>query len=450
MQKRYRAFTEGASTAIHSWWAGAAAVTILALIALLPVALAIPNLARSDDPLAVRIGVALGLLAFGLMALQIVIGSRLRLVCDPIGLGQLLGLHRIIGILVLALLVAHPLLVTVGGGKPQLLNPLRAPWGVRVGQTALFLLIIHSILAVFRTRFSLDYVVWRRIHRAAFLIFALAFVHGFLVGDDLKRLPMQALWVVLLTGAGLLAFYAHFLKPRALGRNRHRITELIPETHNTTTLVLAPETGEQFRYLPGQFMFLTPLDANFPLEEHPFTISSSPAQKGILTATIKSVGNFTAHVKNWTSGGHILVDGPHGKFSYLLHPHADRLVFVAGGVGITPLMSMMRFLRDTQDPRPIRLIYANQTEADIIFRDELEQMQTEMDLRVVHVLSRPSADWRGERGRISREFLDRFIEKEPGVACYVCGPPAMMESAVADLKALQIPPDRIHSEEFSL
>ena len=450
MQKQYHAFTEDASAALHSSWAAAAAVSIFALVALLPLALAVPDLARSHDPLTVRIGIALGLLAFGLMALQIVIGSRLRLVCDPIGLGELLGLHRVIGVLVLALLLAHPLLVTIGHGKPKLLNPFRAPWGVRAGQAALVLLILHSVLAVFRTTFSIDFVVWRRIHRAAFLIFALAFVHGFAEGNDLKRHPMQALWVVLLIGAGLLAFYAYFLKPRGLRQNRHRITELIPETHNTTTLVLAPETGERFRYLPGQFMFLTPLDANFPPEEHPFTISSSPAQRGILTATIKSVGDFTAHVAHWRNGEHFLVDGPHGKFSYLLNPPAERLVFVAGGVGITPMMSMMRFLRDTRDPRPIRLIYANQTEADIIFRDELEEMQKEIDLRVIHVLSRPSADWRGERGRISREFLGRFMEKERGAACYVCGPPAMMEAVIADLKALQIAPDRIYSEEFSL
>jgi predicted ferric reductase len=303
-----------------------------------------------------------------------------------------------------------------------------------VGQAALSWLILHSFLAVFRTRFSIDYVVWCRIHRAAYLIFALGFVHGFARGDDLKRHAMQTLWVLLLAGAGLLAFHAHFLRPRALRENRHRIRELISETHNTTTLVLAPETGERFHYLPGQFMFLTPLDPDLPLEEHPFTISSSPARRGVLCATIKSVGDFTAHIKHWQSGGHILVDGPHGKFSCLLHPHANRLVFVAGGVGITPMMSMIRFLWDTGDPRPIRLIDANQAEADLIFRDELEQMQNEIDLCVVHILSRPSVDWRGERGAASS----------------VCGPPAMMKSVAANLRVLQIAPDRIYSEAFSL
>jgi predicted ferric reductase len=441
---------DGRSAARGSRPAMAAAVSILVLVALLPLALAIPNLAHSDDPLAVRVGVALGLLAFGLMALQILIGSRLRLVSDPIGLGQLLGLHRRIGILVLTLLLAHPLLVTLGAGKPELLNPLRNRWGVRVGEAALALLILHSVLAVFRPRFNLDYVVWRRIHRLAFLIYALGFVHGFAVGDDLKHLPMQALWVLLLAGAGLLAFHAHFLKPRALRQNRYRIVQLIAETHNATTIVLSPESGEPLHYLPGQFMFLMPLRPNLPLEEHPFTISSSPTQKGVLSVTIKSVGDFTAHVKDWQCGEHLLAEGPHGNFSCLLHPHAERLVFVAGGVGITPLMSMIRYLRDTRDPRPIRLIYANRTEADIIFRGELERMQDEIDLRVVHILSRPAADWRGERGRISREFLHRVIEDKGRIACYVCGPPSMMKSATAELRALQIALDRIYSEYFAL
>ena len=450
MPKQDQTFTDDISAALHSRWARATASSILLLIAVLPLSLAIPNLAHSDDPLAVRIGVALALLAFGLMALQIVIGSRLRLISNPLGLAQLLALHRLTGILVLTLLVAHPLLVTLGAGKPELLNPMRNPWGVRVGESALALLILHSVLAVFRNRFSLDYVVWRRIHRLAFLIFAMGFIHGFAVGDDLKQHAMQALWVFLLAGAGLLAFHAHFLKPRALLQNRYRIVELIPETRNATTLVLAPETGERFRYLPGQFMFLTPLAPNLPLEEHPFTIASSPARKGDLCVTIKSVGGFTAQVPHWKSGEHLLVDGPHGKFSYLLHPHADRLVFVAGGVGITPLMSMVRFLRDTGDPRPIRLIYLNRSEADIIFRDELERIQNEIDFRVVHILSQPSADWQGERGRISREVLGRFMEGERGASCYVCGPPAMMESAIAHLRALHIAPGRIYSERFAL
>lgn len=442
-------FEEDVAARLQSRWTGAAAVSILALVAVLPLAIAVPNLAQSTDPLAVRIGVALALLAFGLLTVQIVMGSRLRLICDPIGLGQLLRAHRLTGILVPALLLAHSLLVTVGHGKAELLNPFLAPWGVRAGQAALLLLIVHSSLAVFRARLGIDYTVWRRIHRGAYLIFALGLVHGFVQGGDLKRHAMEVLWVLLLAGVGLLAFHAHLLRPRALRRNRYRIIECIPETHNTTTLVLAPERGERFHFLPGQFMFLTPLDPNFPLEEHPFTISSSPSQSDILCATIKSVGDFTARVKHWRSGEYILVDGPHGRFSYLLHPRADRLVFVAGGVGITPMMSMIRFLRDIGDPRPIRLIYANQTEGDIIFRDELEEMQNKMDLRVVHILSHPSADWRGERGRISCEFLSRFLEEERAAACYVCGPPAMMKSAAADLRAIQIKPSLIFAEKFS-
>lgn len=450
MPKSANTFAADVAVILPSRWVRTAAISSLALIALLPIAVAIPDIARSDDPLAAQIGAVFGLLAFGLMTLQIVIGSRPRVICDPIGLGQLLRVHRLTGVVVLALLLAHPLLVSLGRDKPELLNPLRAPWAVMLGQAALLLLIAHSVLAIFRTKFSIDYAVWRRIHRVAYLIFALGFAHGFVKGDDWKRHYAEALWVLILAGTSLLVFHARFIKPRVLHRTRHRITEIIRENHNTTTLVLTPEAGARFNYLPGQFMFLTPLRPNLPPEEHPFTISSSPTQPGILSATIKSVGDFTACVQHWQSGKHILVDGPHGKFSYLFHPHANRLVFVAGGVGITPMMSMLRFLRDTGDDRPVRLIYANRTEADILFRDELSRLESETHLRLTHLLSNPSVNWQGERGRISREFLSKFIDEERDATYYVCGPPALMKSIVADLQTLQIIPSRIHSETFSI
>lgn len=424
---------------------------LLVVVAAIPFVAAVAGWSESDESLVVRVGMAFALLAFGLMVLQIVIGSRLRLVSDPLGLGQLLQAHRLIGILVLALLLAHPLLVSLGDKRPDLLNPFRAPWAVLLGQAALVLLVVNIVLALFKTKFNLDYVVWRRIHRGAYLIFALGFVHSFAQGDDLKRHFVQGLWILLLVGIGLVAFHAHFLRPRRLRRNRYRVAELIPETGDTTTLLLAPENGRHcFRYLPGQFMFLTLMSPTLPMEEHPFTISSSPAQRKTLSATIKAAGDFTAQLRRLRAGDYALVDGPHGNFSFLARSRAQPLVFIAGGVGITPLMSMLRFLRDTGEPRRVRLIYANHKEADIIFREELERMRAEMKLRVIYVLSRPSAEWEGERGRISRELLGRFLEEDGHAAFYVCGPPAFMKSAIAHLRALGIGPNRIYSENFSL
>lgn len=422
----------------------------LVLVALLPFAGAVAGWSGSDENLVVRTGMAFALLAIGLMVLQIVIGARLRLISDPIGLGQLLQAHRLTGILALALLLVHPFLVSLGDQKPDLLNPLRAPWAVLLGHAALLLLILHSVLAMFRTKFNFDYVVWRRIHRGAYLIFALGLVHSFVQGDDLKRHFVQGLWVALLVGVGLVTFNAHFLRPRKLRQNRYRVEEVIPETHNTTTLSLLPEKGDRFRYLPGQFMFLTFLSPVLPIEEHPFTISSSPSQGERLSATIKSAGDFTAKIRRLRTGDHVLIDGPHGNFTFLAHSHSHRLVFIAGGVGITPLMSMLRFLRDTGDRRLVRLIYANRTEADIIFREELERMQAEINLRLIHVISRPSAAWKGESGRLSRELLAHLVENDREGAFYVCGPPALMNSTLTNLRSLGISPKRIHSENFSL
>jgi len=127
---------------------------------------------------------------------------------------------------------------------------------------------------------------------------------------------------------------------------------MIPETHDVTTLVLSPEHDSGFSYLPGQCMFLTPLSHEVPREEHPFIISSSPAVRKVISATIKASGEFTRQAGCLSQGDRVLVDGPYGNFSFLARSYTSRFVFIAGGVAVTPLMSMLRFLRDTSDKAP--------------------------------------------------------------------------------------------------
>lgn len=422
----------------------------LALFGLLPLLSALVGAPRSDENLVVRLGMAFALVGFGLMTLQFLLSSRFGLVTNPVGLAQMLRWHRITGILAVSFLLVHPLMVSLGDGKPELLNPFRSPWPVVLGQAALLLLLIHITAALLRPKLTIDYIVWRRIHKGAYLIFTLGFVHSFAQGDDLKSHALQLVWIILLCVIGGFFFHRHFARPRRLRRNAYRVVELVKETHDTTTVILAPAKGAPFSYLPGQFMFITPQAAVIPKEEHPFTISSSPARGQQLSATIKSSGDFTAQMPRLRAGDSVLVDGPYGNFSFQALPYASKFVFIAAGVGITPFMSMLRALRDTEDRTPCLLIYGNRTEADIIFRAELDEMESAMHLRVLHVLSRPSSEWKGERGRVGRELLVRCTEGFRKAAFYVCGPCEMMKSTIAELKSLGIDPARIHSEEFSL
>ncbi len=105
----------------------------------------------------------------------------------------------------------------------------------------------------------------------------------------------------------------------------------------------------------------------------------------------------------------------------MLHPEDKDLVFFAGGIGITPFMSMLRHMRDTESDLRVVLLYANRSEADIVFRNELTEMEEaeKPRLRVVHILSNPGSNWTGERGHVDREKIGRFVGPIDGKS-FIC------------------------------
>jgi predicted ferric reductase len=189
------------------------------------------------------------------------------------------------------------------------------------------------------------------------------------------------------------------------------------------------------------------------VEEHPFSISSSPAADGALASTIRESGDFTRTIRKTAIGAHVAIRGPFGRFSDTLHRDEDDLVFIAVGVGITPLVSMLRFMRDTGWWKSVLLIYSNRTEDNIIFSEELADMAGDprLPFEVVHVLSRPETAWQGERGHVDRDLLFRHTGKRIDLkAFYICGPVAMTDSVISALRELGVPPRRIHTERIAL
>jgi ferredoxin-NADP reductase len=263
------------------------------------------------------------------------------------------------------------------------------------------------------------------------------------------------LWLGLFAAAMASYAYHKVYVPWQGRRRAYRVAAVRPETHNTWSLVLEPpDGGHRFSFLPGQFHFVSLFRGDrYHGEEHPFTISSSPLAEGSLCSTIKESGDFTGTIATTSAGTPVRVQGPFGRFSYVLHPEETDLVFVAGGIGITPLMSMLRHMRETEADLRVLLLYGNRTEEDIVFRDELAAIAREPSprLEVVHVLSQPSSAWAGERGHIDRDFILRHCgEDVTRKSFYLCGPPAMMDMVGQALRGLGVPPARLHTERFSL
>ncbi len=168
-----------------------------------------------------------------------------------------------------------------------------------------------------------------------------------------------------------------------------------------------------------------------------------------MEVTIKELGDFTSTIGSVQPGRAVFLEGPYGAFT--MPVQAKRAVMIAGGVGITPIMSMLRTQLDRQEDRPLSLLYATASPDRTIFLDELRVLEERLPLELTHVFERPPAEWTGERGLITPELLDRHVPAdEPGVHYFICGPAPMMDAVELALATRGVPMDRLHSERFDI
>jgi predicted ferric reductase len=204
--------------------------------------------------------------------------------------------------------------------------------------------------------------------------------------------------------------------------------------------------GRPLNYKPGQFMYLKLMRNGKKSSSHPFTISSSPTRE-LLAVTPKEQGDFTSTVKDTKKGDLAYIDAPYGVFSFLNY-NSDRIVFIAGGIGITPFMSMLRYMYDKKTDKHVILLWVSKNKEALCFEDELRKMEKELKkLQIVFVMSRQD-DWQGEKGRIDRDMIERYVPEPAACEFYVCGPPQMSKAAIGALQEMGVSNKKIHHELF--
>ena len=164
--------------------------------------------------------------------------------------------------------------------------------------------------------------------------------------------------------------------------------------------------------------------------------------------TIRKLGDFTSEIHKVPVGRRVYLDGPYGTFA--IGNPADMHVLIAGGVGITPMVSMIRTLADRGDKRPVILLYSSKDWESITFREELEALKARLDLTVIHVLRDPPAGWTDEHGYITAEMFKRHLP--PPYAdheYFICGANVMMDAIEKALGEMNVPLSKYHSERYS-
>jgi predicted ferric reductase len=224
-----------------------------------------------------------------------------------------------------------------------------------------------------------------------------------------------------------------------------------PERGNVWRLALSPVGHDGFRFQPGQFAWITLNITPFSMREHPFSISSSAEHPEQLEFGIKAVGDFTGQIKDCQPGTKAYLDGPYGVFTTDRYEDAAGFVLIGGGIGITPLMSMLITAAERNDDRVYTLIYANKTWEDIPYREAIDDLKDRLNLKIVHVLREPSSDWEGETGYIDRDLLARYIPERRATRHYfICAVPKMMHQVEYALHGLEVPVTNVHLEHYNL
>jgi predicted ferric reductase len=395
--------------------------------------------------------VALGYSGLAMMGLQFGLTARFRYVTEPWGEDVIYHFHRQISLVAVGLVVAHPVILAVVQPKLFALSNMReAPLSAYLAILSIFSLIALVVTALGRATLNLKYETWHFTHIVlAVVAITAGVVHmvgsSFYLADPWK----QFLWIGLtIFWVGLL-LYVRIVKPLFMLRRPYRVSETRQERGETTTLVMQPEGHPGFHFSPGQFGWLTVWGSPFKITAHPFSFSSSAAAKGgDVEMSIRNLGDFTKEIQRVPVGKRVYLDGPYGAFT--IGNPADMHVLIAGGVGVTPMMSMIRTLADRGDKRPVILLYGSKDRESITFREELEVLEARLDLTVVHVLATPPAGWTGEQGFINAEMLKRHLPPPfSDHEYFICGPGVMMDAIEKALGEMDVPMSKYHSERYS-
>lgn len=395
-------------------------------------------------------------IAFGglaIMGLQFVLTARFRRATAPFGIDIIYYFHRWAAVGGLALLVAHYAIIRVEYSSALgSANPLVAPGHMTAGRVALGIFAVVIATSLWRKQLGTNYDTWRIWHgvmAVAAVVLAIWHIQG--VGHYTRAPWKGTVWMGYTAFWILVLAYIRILKPLRLLRHPYRVLDVRQENGAAWTVTISPEHPPVLAFRPGQFAWLTLGTNPFFAKEHPFSFSGSAADPRVLRFTIKELGDFTRTIKHVKLGAPAYVDGPHGVFTTDFHPQAPGFVMVAGGVGIAPVMSMLRTLADRGDRRPVYLIYGNWQWDEILFRDELAALKSRLNLTVTHVLQEPPPGWTGPVGFVTEKLLRQIIPTGAvDHVCFLCGPKAMTDSVSRSLRRMGFPLPRIHFELFEM
>jgi predicted ferric reductase len=393
-----------------------------------------------------------GLLGAYSALLQVLLLARLPAVERLFGFDRLTVWHRWNGHLCLDLILAHVVLSVWGY---SLMDKISLPkeittmlgGGVYPGMitatvgTALLIAVVVTSVVIVRRR--LRYEAWYAVHLLAYAGIALAWFHQIPTGNELVLDRVAAdYWRALYLGTlGLLVAFRIVGPVLNALRYRLRVAEVVAEGHGIVSLRITGRRLDRLDAHPGQFFLWRFLDRKRWWAAHPFSLSEAPDGRS-LRITVKALGDFSSRLAQIAPGTRVVAEGPFGVFTTAMR-RRDKIVLIAGGIGITPIRALMEDMSGD-----VVVIYRVVRDDDVIFRDELEELARERGI-TLHFVVGDHATEDGAR-LLSPAHLEELVPDIAERQAYVCGPPAMTEVLGRNVRRANVPRRFIHIEKFAL
>ena len=393
----------------------------------------------------------LGIMAFSMILAEFVLSGRFKRLSRGVGMDVTMRFHQIMARSALVFAMLHPFFY--GGspsGGPRPWDPTRQLTittdfiVLSTGIRAFVLLPSFVLLAIGRKQLNQKYETWRVMHGIGALLIAVLLLHHTIHAGRYGSQPVMIwLWWAMTGLAVGSLVYVYVLVPFREKNRAWRVTSVTQLTPKQWQLSVRPDGHAGLDYMAGQFVWLNVGHSSFSMQENPFSISSAPADVAEISFMIKELGDFTRTIGQVTPGTIAYLDGPYGSLSVDVRDEPG-VALIAGGVGIAPLLGILRQLRLTSDPRLVRLIYGNRSVEQIAYRSVLE------DEDVTYVLSEPPENWEGEIGYVTPALIDRTFSAEEfnEWVFVICGPAIMMDIVEDHLIKCGVPSHRILTERF--
>ena len=398
----------------------------------------------------------MGVAAAAMLAAQFISSGRIKALSSDVGLDVVLGFHRFAASMLLWFVALHVL---------AFVAPTLALGPARAGQHLLTLLTsprmltgvlaVAGLLAIIVASVKRDawmkYEVWRLTHGcSALVVLALTGHHVMTTGTASFAPGLWGFWLVVFGAAGAAFAHIYVGRPLLARRVSWRLDAVTKLTPRLLEVTMTQTRGPAFSFIAGQFVWLNFRPGLTQPFDNPFSIASGPEELPRLRFLIKTVGDLTRSLPDLRPGADIGVDGPHGDL-IVEGRDAGSILLVAGGVGLAPLIGVLRSLAAQGDKRPIRCIYAAGAPGNLVYADEMRRLESQLNLVNFFTVDEAPPDWAGGAGPIDATLIRRALDSldRDHTLALICGPTPMM-IATADMIAEEgVPLSGIVYERFA-